>query len=960
MKLKLLNLKKIDIKKNKIIDFNNPDLVYFIESGYIDIFFTRYHEGREVGRRKFLFTLENEEIFFGNSFNKSDISIIGIPHPDTSIFYMRKENFFSLSDKSEISILAGKWIEKCVNYINDSSDSNNLIKIEEESKSMTLLKESSYCSENIKWIKIIKGDVSFCGVKEIYNAEKKILLPVWKNIYITAKTEECEINIMDSSEITMQTEFKNCIDFINKTFYIKTVVQFQNYILEEKQKTDFLSKNLKKVINKSYKLLFSSAQTEERYLNYFDDNESYIYISCKIIADYYKIPIKNDAKSKKMKLKENVCESIEHLLSARARKVILKNDWWKNDRGVLIAFEKDKNNPLVLIPSQNLSYTVFDISQKSVSEISVENIKNIEPAAYNIYKPLPDKKISTLMIFQYIYSSIKKGDITNIFLFSFMAGVIALVFPIITGVLVDEIIPFSNIAQTYIMFYIFILTTLTLFIIKSARAIAIVRIDSTIQYYLQSAVWDRILKLPVSFFKEYSSGELSERANGIMEISSKISQFIISSFLSLFFALFYLVLIFHYDFKFALYSSFFLFIMAVIVLSFSYIKYLNQQMVTEMDGKCSSLMFQIINGIEKIRMYASEGHLFLLWADIFSKKKYYYRKVSVIANIQGAILVSIPVFINLFMFWFFVNFKFKEMTTGIFFAFGAALTGFTVSVIEASSSVENFIEALPLYKRVQPILNEEVENRGEKEEIGVIAGNITVKNISFRYIQEQPLILNSVNFKINAGENVAIVGASGSGKSTLLRLFLGFETPVSGEIYIDNKNIKNIDIKEYRRQIGVVLQDSRLLSGDIYTNIRGNLDISAEEIENILIKTDLYDEIMELPMGLNTIIDENAKTISEGQKQRLLIARAIAGAPAILFLDEATSSLDNKSQSKIMEMFTSLNITRVSIAHRLSTVKSADKIVVLKDGFINDIGTFNELMEKKGYFYEMTTAHSDN
>lgn len=734
-------------------------------------------------------------------------------------------------------------------------------------------------------------------------------------------------------------------------------LEIDNNKLKKEENRKIMVKNIKETLYTGYKLLFSGITEEEKEIFYFDDNHSDFYSVCMIISDYYKIPIKTDAKSKRIVVnEENITEGTENIIGARIRKVVLREGWNKNERGVLVAFEEDNKSIFVMIPSYKKGYRIYDIKGKKVMELNSDNIKKIPYTAYSVYKPLPESSMDFNMMMKYVISSINRKDISSIFLFSFIAGLVSLVFPVITGNIVDELIPFSNIKQSFLMLYIFIITTITLYLVKIARAAAIVRVDKNIQYYLQSAIWDRLLKLPVSFFKDYSSGEMSERANGIMEISSKISQVIISSFLSMFFACFYLLLIFYYDFTFALYSAALLFFVMGTVISFSYIKYNYQKVVTELDGKCSSLMFEIINGIEKVRMYAAENHLFMLWSSLFSKKKNYYKKVEMINNFQNTVISITPVIINLFMFWFFVSFNMYKMTTGVFFAFTTALTGFTMSVTDAAISVENIVEAVPLYKRLFPIINSEIENAGEKENIGIVSGKIMLKDVSFRYTQEHSLILNGITFNINPGESVAIVGASGSGKSTLLRLLLGFENLTSGDIMIDNKSIKDIDIKDYRKQIGVVLQDSRLLSGDIYSNIRGNLNISAEEIEEILKKTGIYDEISEMPMGMHTIIDENAKTISEGQKQRLLIARAIAGNPSILFLDEATSSLDNMAQRKIMEMFNSLKITRISIAHRLSTVKEADKIIVLKDGFVNDIGTFNELMEKKGYFYNMTNA----
>jgi ABC-type bacteriocin/lantibiotic exporter with double-glycine peptidase domain len=205
---------------------------------------------------------------------------------------------------------------------------------------------------------------------------------------------------------------------------------------------------------------------------------------------------------------------------------------------------------------------------------------------------------------------------------------------------------------------------------------------------------------------------------------------------------------------------------------------------------------------------------------------------------------------------------------------------------------------------------------------------------------------------IAKGEYVAIVGPSGGGKSTLFRLLLGFEKPEAGAIFVDGRSIETIDIASFRRLVGTVLQNSRLASGSIFENIRGASRLSMEQVWEAARLAGLDRDIEAMPMGLHTWISEGVSNLSGGQRQRLLIARALAHRPRILLLDEATSALDNRTQAIVSEAISRLNVTRVVIAHRLSTVQSADRIVVVDGGRIVQVGNYAELMRQKGLFAE--------
>ena len=226
--------------------------------------------------------------------------------------------------------------------------------------------------------------------------------------------------------------------------------------------------------------------------------------------------------------------------------------------------------------------------------------------------------------------------------------------------------------------------------------------------------------------------------------------------------------------------------------------------------------------------------------------------------------------------------------------------------------------------------------------------------MSFRYNDTMPLVIDDLSLKIRPGQYVAIVGKTGCGKSTLLRLLLGFEKPQKGAVYYDGKDLEKIDLRSLRRRIGVVMQNGRLFQGDIYSNIVISAPwLTQQDAWEAAELSGIADDIRNMPMGMSTMISEGSGGISGGQKQRLMIARAIAPKPKILMFDEATSALDNITQKKVSDSLEQLKCTRIVIAHRLSTIRQCDRIIVLDRGRIIEDGTYDELIAADGFFAEL-------
>ena len=285
---------------------------------------------------------------------------------------------------------------------------------------------------------------------------------------------------------------------------------------------------------------------------------------------------------------------------------------------------------------------------------------------------------------------------------------------------------------------------------------------------------------------------------------------------------------------------------------------------------------------------------------------------------------------------------------------GLALLGLQLTASQQlSQRLEGLQEQLPAWEQANLLLASPSEWRPAAADPGVLEGAISAENLAFRYGPEQPWVLDGVSFEAEAGSFLAIVGASGCGKSTLLRLLLGFEQPLRGRLCFDGKPAESLQHELMRPQIGTVLQEARLVGSTIQEVIAAGRPLSLEQAWELAEQVGLADELRSLPMGMQTLVPAGGATLSGGQRQRLAIARALVGEPRLLLFDEPTSALDNRSQQQVLHSLEQLALTRVVVAHRLSTVRNADQILVLAHGRVAQCGRFEELRGQAGPFAEL-------
>ncbi|MBQ1780930.1 MAG: ATP-binding cassette domain-containing protein [Bacteroidales bacterium] len=462
----------------------------------------------------------------------------------------------------------------------------------------------------------------------------------------------------------------------------------------------------------------------------------------------------------------------------------------------------------------------------------------------------------------------------------------------------------------------------------------------------------RTFLLSPTFFSKNPSGELSEKLNNVSTLATLLNEAMVGALLNAVLSVIYLIQVNIYG------GKLFWPAVAVIVLQYGALL-LNyrravyvQNNYTERVAKLSGLEYNLFAGIQKLKLTGSETRAFARWLDHYSETARILYNPALKSRLYPALTAFLGIGGTMFIFWSTLS---NGVATSDYIAFSSAFGMMTAAVTQLQLVIPNLSQIKPLLESVKPILEEVPEMEDKAPQVEDLFGGIEISGLSFRYQEDGPMILDDLSLKIEPGEYVGIVGKSGCGKSTLIRLLLGFEQPLSGGIYYDNYDLAKVDKASLRRKIGCCLQSGSLFTGDLFHNITVTAPWAThEDAWEALRMASLEDDVRNMPMGLFTLVSESGGGLSGGQKQRVLIARALISKPDILFFDEATSALDNIAQKTVSDNLDELMCTRVVIAHRLSTIRHCDRIIVLDKGKIAEEGTFEELMENKGLFYEMS------
>lgn len=647
-------------------------------------------------------------------------------------------------------------------------------------------------------------------------------------------------------------------------------------------------------------------------------------------------------------------EQLDYQLQAYSimcRSVKLSNGWYRNSIGVMLGTLKDSNRLVVLIPTSFSGYSIVDVQKGKTIKVNRKTENLLDEDAICLYKPLPQQSLTMPMLFKYIVSLYSVADMSKYILLSVFTVLLGLFSPIFTGFIFSEVVKSENKGILLPLTIFMVSFVICQIVITSAKNLINARIGVKEDVYVYAAIMMRLLSLPTDFFKDYTSGELTKRISYTQNLCSDIVQSILGAGLTLILSFVYVIQIYLFTPSVALPVTIFLFVVILLIFILNRFQVIVMKLHMEASGKENGMSYSIISGIQKVKLAGAEKRLFGRWADLYSKTASYLYDPPIWVKFAPAVVFFITSTATLI--FYFLVFQ-EHYSVAKFYGFLTSFGMITASVTAFTGMLSKVSKLKPTIDLIRPILEAEPENITSKEIVTKLKGEIELDNVSFRYDEDSPYVIENLNFKINKGEYIGIVGETGSGKSTLIRLLLGFEKPHKGTISYDKKNITNLDLRSLRKNIGTVIQDEKMVIGDIYSNIVVSCpQATVEDVWKAVETASLADDIRKMPLGMSTIVSEGV--LSGGQKQRLMIARAVVSDPEILIFDEATSALDNITQKKISTEIDKLNCTRIVIAHRLSTIKNCDRIIVLKDGRICEDGSYDELVSKNGLFSELVS-----
>ena len=629
------------------------------------------------------------------------------------------------------------------------------------------------------------------------------------------------------------------------------------------------------------------------------------------------------------------------------RQIRLEDKWWTRCSGKLLAFTAREDTPVILSPGF-ADYT-FVHPQTGRRCNVCHHMDLLKKEAFTLCYPLPKGKLT---IGSFLGHSLRQLNVYDaVYALLACLGVVLLTMftPYVCKLLFNEVIPSGDTSQLTPIAILLFSAAAGLVMVQISRNFLVVRMKDKTEYAMQASLMNRLLSMPTGFFKKFSPGDLSNRVLSVVRFSTQLTEDMLSTILTLLFTVMLFIQFFTYGGP-LLWTGILVIALYMVTI---YVQYTCRKKVQDQanasGSKLTGLIYNLASGAQKIRTNGAEIRVFRHWAQAYEPSDPDGSRYPALFNYSNSISYNfrlVPLIVTMLAAWHY------GLGLSDYIAYCSVLTIATEAIGQFQRITKDLAQLAPEIKLCSPLLEAESETQEGTVFLKDISGTINIRGLKFRYDEEMPYLFDNLNLSINAGDYVALVGASGCGKSTLVRLMLGFEQAENGSIFYDEHNLDDINKPSLRRYcMSICLQDGQLVEGTIRDNILfGNNFYSEEDIWEAARNAALDKDIEAMPLGLETPITADGQGVSGGQRQRILMARALIRKPRIIFLDEATSALDNISQHIVAENLAKMKCTRITIAHRMSTIRQCNRIIVIADGKVAEDGTYDELVAKGGFF----------
>ncbi len=932
--------------------------VHFVERGHLDVFTVELGADEVIGRRRFVARMAAGEMAFGASrieLAERAFGLLAVPSQDAVIVRGGRDGLAS----ENFDLAAISWVDEWIARLSES-----LVRDRTPHRDALLLEadpDVPYSSGSV--VSAQHGDViwvsattamRFTGREDMTVAEGEPLLPITERTWFTIDAD-ARVSAVYTPTALLTSRLWPGFDRFSARL-------LESAVLAEAETAE-ASRTRRHDAHQARRAAVTGAlRGFGGVLGATGDHgpadaagQRPLHVAAGLVAASCGVPLDVPARSRDIRSSVEAIEAFARGTGTRTRWITLAPGWWRRDGPSVLGFTNGSDGPrrpLALLSDGRGRYRAVDPEAGSEFVVNGSAASGIAASGLAFYAPLPDHVESGGAALRFAMHR-RWRDLRTLLAVGVLGGLAALLAPILTGEILVGIMPRADIPLWIAAVGALTLVAFGNAVFEIVRGLSLLRIESRIDERLQSAIWSRLISLPAPFFRDFTAGDLADRANGIGEIRKMLTGAAVQAAMGGIFSVFSLALLFYYSWVVASWVSALLLALAGAMWVFSRGQLRHYRMAFRVQGAINGFVFQMISGLAKLRVANAENYMLARWAQRFAAQK--RENLAALRWAAGQHVVA-GIFQPLSLIVIFAaahQMLIREDASfglAAFLSFNAALGQLTAAVTALTAAATTVLGVIPLFERVQPILETRPETADGGLDPGDLRGDLEFANVSFRYAAEGPNTIDGVSFHVRQGDYVAFVGPSGCGKSTIYRLLLGFERPDSGTVFLDGHDLSSLDLTEVRRRMGVVLQNGQIVAGSIFENIAGMSPLSADDAWAAARAAAIEDDIRAMPMGMRTVLPEGGVGLSMGQKQRLLIARALARKPRVVLFDEATSALDNRAQAMVHASLKRLGVTRVVIAHRLSSISDVDRIYVLEAGRIVESGRYDHLMKLDGVF----------
>jgi ATP-binding cassette subfamily C protein len=949
-----------DLAANAPVWLDDPDSVWLVCAGWVDVFAVPFDGEGQPGPRRHLFRAAVGGLLCGAGPAENHPGrprLLAVGGPGARVAQLRREQLGALGSL-ELAALLNGWIRGLTAGVARCRKPGKVTLL--EPGDIHLSPGRLACpGTRVVWARHEAGESRFFGRGELPLGPADGYFPLAQAGWLEAGAAGARLEALATDDLVGGPAWPEALDRFHQVVLTAVTVLLGETARRERDRLKLRAEAEERLMAD---VLARLARTGEAGQPAGDEEgegaeESPLLAACRLVCGRLGVAVRAPTLAGESRRRSDPVVAIARASRVRCRRVLLKGAWHRHENGPLLAFragtgQADAGRPVALLPASPGRYVLVDPEADARTPVGDEVAAGVGPIAYSFYRPFPATSLSAWKVFRFGMAGSRR-DWLVVLLLGLAGSLLGLLTPLLAGWVFDRVIPAGQRDQLLLIVLGLAACAVSAAMFQLTRAVAVLRLETRMEGEVQAALWDRLLDLPAPFFRRYSAGDLADRSLSVAAIRQVLTDVALQAVLSLVFSLVSFGLLFYYDARLALLAcGLFAAVLAVTAFG-AYRQWRYLRRVSEVRGRIAGFVLQLVTGLARLRVAGAEARAMAVWAREFGTQRRLAFRARSAANDLAAFNAAAPILAGMALFAAMMWGERSALSVGSFLAFNVAFFQVLGAALTFSGLVGYAAEVAPLQERAGPILDTPPEVDAVKAHPGDLSGDIEISHVSFRYQPDGPLILEDLTVHVRPGEFVAFVGPSGAGKSTVIRLLLGFETPSAGSIFFDRLDVAGLDLQALRRQMGVVLQDGKILAGDVLTNIGGSAPLTQEEAWEAAALAGLDEDIERMPMGMYTVISEGGTTLSGGQRQRLMIARAVVSKPVVLLFDEATSALDNETQSRVSASLGRLRATRVVVAHRLSTVVEADRIYVMDRGRVVECGTYHELMQKGGLFAEL-------